>query len=416
MKLNNIKVALVGASMLVGIQLNAQKSNIVSAAVEYKKYEPAFYSQKFDEAKQVLLNSKEFLDPAMKEENLNDLGSKDFEKAHYYNAIIHFGLVELSSLEDNDDLKQFQSEETMKEIKESLKIAYESRKFKRDVEDFIDKKVQMARTIGKTYFDKKEFDLAYAGFAGAYELQKMIDIEDDEMKNNALISAKNEIASLKDEGKNDEALEFIISTRDVFPKNADLAIEGVNISLDQGDMDKAEEFFEAAAEADPDNKLLFSSMGSIYLENADKAYAEMREMEISDEGYANKSDEVEELYKKAENNLKKAIEIDPEYVDASYNLGVLYLGRGEKLTSAANQMDYNDPSYDATLKRSEEMYKKAIAPLEVYIEQDPNNVGVLNVLFQVHRRAGNSEKALEYKKRAEEAAAEDGQNQEQEGE
>lgn len=400
MKLNNIKVALVGAAMLVGTQLSAQKSNVVSAALEYKKYTPAFYSQKMDEAKKAIMDAKEFIDPAMEHEN-----TKDDEKAHYYNAVIYFGLIELSSLEENEDLKEFQNEETMEMIKESMLIAYNSRKFKRDVEDFIDQKVSMANTAGKAYFEKEKFEMAYAGFASAYELQNMIDIDDENMKQNALISAQNAVAVMKKEGESDKALEFIKSTREVFPTNAELAIEGVNIALDNGNMKEAEAFFEAAAEADPENKLLFSSMGSIYLSSADEAYAELNKMEVTDEGYVEKSEEVELLYTKAEDNLKRSLEIDPEYLDASYNLGVLYLGRGEKLTQKANQMDFDDPQYEATLNKSEEMYKKAIDPLEVYIEQDPNNAGVLTVLFQVHRRAGNTDKAMEYKKRADEAAA-----------
>jgi tetratricopeptide (TPR) repeat protein len=235
------------------------------------------------------------------------------------------------------------------------------------------------------------------------------------MKTNALISAKNAVATMKKEGKADEALDFIESTRETFPTNADLAIEGVNIALDNGNMAKAEEFFNAAAEVDPENKLLFSSMGSIYLSSADKAYAELDTMEITDDGYPEKAAKVEELYTKAEDNLKRALEIDPEYLDAAYNLGVLYLGRGEKLTKKAKQMDFNDPQYEPTMNKSEEMYKNAIAPLEVYIKQDPNNVGVLTVLFQVHRKAGNTDKALEYKKRADEAEAAQ-KEQEQEGE
>lgn len=400
MKLINIKVALVGASMLLGISLSAQNSNVVSAALEYKKYTPALYSQDFDEAKKVLLEAKQFIDPAMKHES-----TKDDEKAHYYNAVIYFGLMELSGMEGNEDLKDFQNEETMEMVKESMLIAYNSRKYKRDVEDFVNQKVSMANMAGKTFFEQEKYEMAYQGFAGAYELQKMIDIEDEDMKTNALISAKNAVATMKKEGKSQEALEFIESTREVFPKNADLAIEGVNIALDNGNMKKAEEFFNAAAEVDPENKLLFSSMGSIYLSSADEAYAELNAMEVTDEGYVEKAEEVEMLYTKAENNLKRALEIDPEYLDASYNLGVLYLGRGEKLTQKANQMDFNDPQYEPTMNKSEEMYKKAIDPLEVYIKQDPNNAGVLTVLFQVHRRAGNTEKALEYKKRADEAAA-----------
>jgi len=291
-------------------------------------------------------------------------------------------------------------------IKSSFEKAMESRKYKREVEDFVDRKVSQAMTIGQMMFQQKKFDVAYAGFAGAYELQKMIDVEDEDMKNNAIISARNHIDTLKKQDKNEEAIEFIQQASEMFPKNSDIAIQGVNISLDMGDLEQAEKFFQAAADADPQNKALFSTMGSIFLSSADKGFQELQGMDVTDEGYPAKAEEVEMLYTKAENNLKRAIEIDPEYLDASYNLGVLYLGRGQKLEQKAKQMDYNDPNYETVMAKSEEMYTNAIDPLETYIKQDPNNAGVLQVLFQVHRRAGNTEKAVEYKKRYEAAAAE----------
>ena len=64
-------------------------------------------------------------------------------------------------------------------------------------------------------------------------------------------------------------------------------------------------------------------------------------------------------------------------------------------------LDYDDPNREALEKKSEELYAQAAVPLEVYVEQDPNNSAVLRVLYQVYYNAGNTEKALEYKKRSE---------------
>ena len=64
-------------------------------------------------------------------------------------------------------------------------------------------------------------------------------------------------------------------------------------------------------------------------------------------------------------------------------------------------LDYDDPNREALEKKSEELYAQAAVPLEVYVEQDPNNSAVLSVLYQVYYNAGNTEKALEYKKRSE---------------
>src|SRR5690554_8091396 len=92
----------------------------------------------------------------------------------------------------------------------------------------------------------------------------------------------------------------------MFPKSEELAIAGVNLALSNNDLNKAEEFFNAAAEVSPKNKVLFSDMGSIYLTAADKAYNEFARMEITAEGYQQKSDEVEDLYAKAEKKIGRA--------------------------------------------------------------------------------------------------------------
>lgn len=395
MNLKTVRIALLTTVVAISTNISAQNSNVVSAAIEYKKYTPALMQQKMDEAKEVILEAKSFIDPAMEHED-----TKNDEKANYYNGVIYFGLIELSS--QFEDLEKYQSEETMEEIKASFAIAMEDRKYKREVEDFVERKVSQAMTIGQMLFQQKNFEMAYAGFAGAYELQKLVDVEDEDMKNNAIISARNYIDTLQKQEENEKAIEFIKQVSESFPKNAQIAIQGVNVALDMNDMEQAEKFFNAAAKADPTNKALFSTMGSIYLANADQGFAELQSMDITDGGYPAKVEEVEELYTKAQTNLKKAIEIDPKYQDALYNLGVLYLGRGQKIEKKAKQMDFNDPSYESTMAKSEEMYKNAIEPLEAFIEQEPNNAGVLQVLYQVHRRAGNNEEFKKYKQRFDE--------------
>ncbi|RFC55151.1 tetratricopeptide repeat protein [Brumimicrobium aurantiacum] len=403
MKLNKLNLGILCATFMFGAQGFSQNSNVVSAALEFQKYQPAFQAQDFDKAKTHLMEAKKFIDPAMKDES-----TKTDPKANYYNAIINYSLMEMSTYNgDDESLKVYQNDSILDVIETSIGHTESKRRYKSETEDFFKSKVGQAVFIGESMFKQKKYDMAFAGFAGAYKVKEIANIEEeqDAMRTNAIISARNYIDTLSKTGENEKALEFISSALEMFPGSEDLAISGVNIALNNNDLEKAESYFDEAAKASPENKVLFSNMGSIFLTAADKAYAEFNEMEITDEGYQEKSDEVEGLYTKAENNLKRAIEIDPEYAEAAYNLGVLYLGRGEKLKTTAAQMDFNNPDYDKVSKRSQEMYKKAIDPLEIYIKQDPNNSGVLNVLFQVHRNAGNTEKALEYKKRAEAAAA-----------
>ena len=53
------------------------------------------------------------------------------------------------------------------------------------------------------------------------------------------------------------------------------------------------------------------------------------------------------------------------------------------------------------ISKSDEVYKKALIPLEAYITKSPNDKEVLNILSQIYKSLKNTAKAIEYKKRAE---------------
>ena len=98
--------------------------------------------------------------------------------------------------------------------------------------------------------------------------------------------------------------------------------------------------------------------------------------------------------------MNKALELDPEYIDAQYQLGAHLVTWASDLKTEANQLKFGDPNYNKLMLQSEETYKRALIPLEKYIISFPEDKAVLTILFQLHRNLGNSEKALEYKKRA----------------
>jgi tetratricopeptide (TPR) repeat protein len=396
-----LKVAFFSVLLLNGATaLNAQNNNVVSAAVEYKKFDMAFFTGNMEEAKNVLLTSKKFIDPAM-----SDNSTKDSPKAHYYNAVIHFGLMMMSGIEpDNEVMKEFQSDATREMVEKSFKVAHNDKKFKREVEDYINRWVGMLNTQAVAAFEAKNYEMAFAGFAGAYSMKKMIDIEDQDFLTNSIISGKNAVSVMKKDGKIKEALEFVESSGQILPDNIDLAVEGVNLALELKDYEKADKFFESAAKANPSDKTLFASMGRIYLSAADTKKTELLAMDLYNPEYATLTSTVSELYNRAEKYLKRSLEIDPTYPEAAYDLGVLYLGQGETLRERVRVMDYDDPNREELDKKSEEFYTMAAEPLEIYFKQDPKNGAVARVLFQVYTKAGNSAKALEYKKIAESLA------------
>lgn len=403
MKLEKIGVAVLSFTLFLGTYSFAQNSNVVSAALAYKNYMPNMGKGDFEAAKKSLVEAKTLIDKAMKNED-----TKNDEKANYYNAMINYSLIELASTGKFADLKPYTNGDSiLAVIQTSAKKTEPSNRWNGELQDFFKRKIGQTVRVGSMMYKKKKYKFAYAGFLGAYKLKEMAGLDKnlEEMKQNAIISARHYIDTLKKQKKTDEALAFVSEVLEFSPGNAALAIEGVNLALKKDDLKQAEDYFHVAAKASPKNKELFSNMGSIFLSQADKKYQALQELKPTDSTYKEKAAHVEDLYKKAETNLKKALEIDPNYADAAYNLGVLYLGRGEKLKTKANNLELNDPRYNTMLDKSKELYKQAIPPLEIYIKSDPNNASVLRVLYQVYRGVGNNEKALEYRKKYEAASA-----------
>src|SRR5690554_2580347 len=228
MKLNKISLGILCSTFIMGFQGFSQNSNVVSAAIEYGKYEPALMQQNFEKAKEHLLEAKSFIDPAMQNEaTIND------EKANYYNAMINYSLVELSGLGQFEDLKIYQNDSILDVVSASASKTTTKRRWKSEMEGFFNRKVSPAITVGEMMFQQKRSEMAYAGFAGAYRLKKIGGIEEDldAMRTNAIISARNYIDTLEKSNEIDSALTFISSALEMFPKSEDLAIAGVNIAL-----------------------------------------------------------------------------------------------------------------------------------------------------------------------------------------
>lgn len=377
-KMKMFKTLAVGTGLLVGSLSFAQNSNVVNAALEYKDFEPTLRAGKFDEAKTIISEAKGYIDKAMVHED-----TKNFPKAHWYYGMIYTGVMQLSQLPGNDEFKEYATEETANKIMESLKFAINSpdakRKTSNGAEDFVKIKIDQLSKNGQLMFGKKAFYPAFMAFGNAYEFSGILGEKDSTFRTNATVSARNAIDTLVKTEKYDEALVIADQAIELDPENVNLATTAVDIAMKKDDLNLANEYFEKAAKAAPKNKELFGAMGSIFLGKG----------------------EVE----RAEELLKRAIAIDSNYADANYNLGVLYLEEGTKYQKEAASMRFDDPNLAKVEKQKEETFGKAIAPLERYLKQDPNNAGVVKVLMQVSKQAGQTQKALGYKKRFDELNA-----------
>ena len=83
---------------------------------------------------------------------------------------------------------------------------------------------------------------------------------------------------------------------------------------------------------------------------------------------------------------KKAIDIDPTYENAIYNLGVTYVKWGTAINKEAESQGMISEDY-------KQKYEAALPYLEQVVEQDPTNVAIWELLGKVYGVLGMNEDA-----------------------
>lgn len=148
---------------------------------------------------------------------------------------------------------------------------------------------------------------------------------------------KNMAAAYNGLNNEEKTLEMIALGLEKFPGDPGLIIEKVNIYLKQGKGSDAVQDLNKLLELDPNNKSILFILGTIY------------------------GDDTKEIFdsNKAVEYYKAAVEVDPEYYDAIYNLGALYISLSNQLKSKAN---------DLPLEAQKE-YKDLIDQAKGYIQE-----------------------------------------------
>jgi len=392
---------LIGAALLSSSAF-AQKNNETSAAIEYLKFKDQVTmmmmggGSDFAAMQATIKKAKEFIDLAAANETTKLSPKTLFFKGEIYTGyLLAFATDTVFAKTDGENYLNT----GLAAYKQSLSV---SAKFKGDIQESIYQKKQLfGMGIDEMYQQEK-----YAETAEAYELQvklsdAMNQVDTVSLYNSGICYEKAKLyekagnkfseaagfnyklpyayakasANYRLAGKSALAKAIITEGRKKFPTDRDLLLELVNISIDEGDNAGAEAALAAAIATDPNNKILHYTIGTIY-----------SQLKQND---------------KAEAALNKALEIDPQFDEALYQLGAILVTWAGETKTAANQLKFGDARYDSMLKEADDIYKRALIPLEKYIAKNPNDKDVLTILFQLHRSLGNTEKAIEFKKRAE---------------
>jgi tetratricopeptide (TPR) repeat protein len=188
-----------------------------------------------------------------------------------------------------------------------------------------------------------------------------------------------------EEGDTTAALGYVKQGREQFPDDLNLVFSEANIYIFTGSVEEARDILSFAIEKDPENATLYFALAA----NFDRM--------SQDTLYA--PEERLSFFQESERYYKQAIELEPEYFDAIYNLGVLYYNEGVRLYEAGDMRLRQNQDF-ARWEQDEKEAKAIWLQAQPYFEQSremidedsPYYETVILSLVQVYMRTGQDEK------------------------
>jgi len=217
-------------------------------------------------------------------------------------------------------------------------------------------------TIGKTdesveplqkLIDLKQAEEGYQYLGEVYYTlgaNKMVDFKNDGNKEDSIKAVEyyNKGISILEEGLQK------------FPENTEMLNYKTNAYIGANRIDEALNSAKAQVEKQPDNAVYHYNYGVLLLNV--------------------------ENYEQAEQQLFKAVEIDPNYENAIYNLGVTYVKWGTAMNKEAEAKGQISEEY-------KQKYQKALPYLEKVVEKDPKNAQIWELLGKVYSVLGMTDDA-----------------------
>jgi len=173
------------------------------------------------------------------------------------------------------------------------------------------------------------------------------------------------------------ALSTLLVGRERFASDVDLMNMELDIYLKQGKTDVLLKKLSDAIESDDQNKIYYFARAA--------TYEKMEKADLAEKDYA------------------KAVEIDPEYYDANFNLGVLQVNKARPIIEKL-QKTYVKAEQDKLEAQIKEVYTKALVYFEKCMEigvPDDNKkekFELISSMQRLYKNVGNTAKEAEFKK------------------
>jgi tetratricopeptide (TPR) repeat protein len=176
-------------------------------------------------------------------------------------------------------------------------------------------------------------------------------------------------------GQDDKALKAYEVAKAKNPNDVNLVLNEANLYYKMGDKDTFKSLMSEASAMAPDNPDLQYNIGVINMEqgNLEEARAAYR----------------------------KAIEINPGYVNALLNLSTTYVNEGNSLIDEMNSLGNSRADiarYEELKVKKDELFKEGAQILEDALKQNPDNQSILSQLKNIYGALGDNENFLRVKK------------------
>ena len=180
-------------------------------------------------------------------------------------------------------------------------------------------------------------------------------------------------------------------------KQPDIYLTLIQLYYQDEEYEKALECCRKALAKYPDNKDIFLLEGQIYYqqENMDKFLENLLAAEkvFSDDAeiqynlgfvYGEKQDNAKSM-----EHYRKAIALDPKYVNAYINLASVMLEEDQQILAEIDKLPFSlnaaqKKQYDELLARKNELYKEVAALMETAHKEVPDNLNIVRVLRNVY--------------------------------
>ena len=344
----------------------------------------------------VWAESGESLDTALKaiqyaenQEKTKDWGKTYYTKGMIYNAVAHTENEEFAKLSDHPLIDAFDNFKKAYNMDGSnMYQAAMDAQFLSLANTFVQKAIDA--------YNAQDYEGAFLYFEKSLEVKGM-ELFGGEVDTAMIFNTAITAQRIK---KYDEAIDYYKKAIEYNYGDGDTYTLLAQTYQEAGDDEKYVSTLKEGFEAYPANESLLGNIINYYLleaENTEEAFkylAVAREKDPTNpQFYSAEAHLYDKLgdQEKAKEKYQKAIELDPEFFEAYYNLGVLYFNEGVELTDEANQITDN-AKYEKAKAIADAKFKEALPYIEKSHELRPDDQGIMSTLKTLYYRLKMNDK------------------------